>query len=92
MVETEDKEQRERHAKSFMSDVKTRLKEVSGKAYIDPQKNTVDYVLLFIPNDQIYAFMHQRDRSLLDEALKIEHRAQQREKMFAAAGAGRHVG
>jgi DNA recombination protein RmuC len=69
VVESDDDEQRERHAKLFMGDVKARLKEVSGKAYIDPQNNTVDYVLLFIPNDQIYAFMHQRDRSLLDDAL-----------------------
>ena len=70
VIESETEDDRERFAKSFMMDVKARLKEVSGKAYIDPQANTVDYVLLFIPNDQIYAFLHQRDRSLLDSALK----------------------
>ena len=70
VIESDSDEERERHAKSFMTDVKARLKEVSGKAYIDAESNTVDYVLLFIPNDQIYAFLHQRDRNLLDEALK----------------------
>lgn len=70
VIESDSDEERERHAKSFMTDVKARLKEVSGKAYIDAEANTVDYVLLFIPNDQIYAFLHQRDRNLLDEALK----------------------
>ena len=70
VIESETEDDRERFAKAFMTDVKARLKEVSGKAYIDPQANTVDYVLLFIPNDQIYAFLHQRDRSLLDDALK----------------------
>ena len=70
VIESETEDDRERFSKAFMTDVKARLKEVSGKAYIDPQANTVDYVLLFIPNDQIYAFLHQRDRNLLDEALK----------------------
>ena len=54
VIESDSDEERERHAKSFMTDVKARLKEVSGKAYIDAEANTVDYVLLFIPNDQIY--------------------------------------
>jgi DNA recombination protein RmuC len=69
VIDAEGDEQRERHTKAFMSDVKTRLKEVSSKAYIDPQNKTVDYVLLFIPNDQVYAFMHRRDPALLDAAL-----------------------
>jgi len=70
VVESESEGDRERYAKAFMTDVKARLKEVSGKAYINPEENTVDYVLLFIPNDQIYAFLHQRERTLLDEALQ----------------------
>ena len=60
VIESDSDEERERHAKSFMTDVKARLKEVSGKAYIDAEANTVDYVLLFIPNDQIYAFTSAR--------------------------------
>jgi DNA recombination protein RmuC len=69
VVESQDDDQRERHAKAFMGDVKARIKEVSGKAYINPEAKTVNYVLLFIPNDQIYAFLHERDRSLLDDAM-----------------------
>ena len=45
VIESDSDEERERHAKSFMTDVKARLKEVSGKAYIDAEANTVDYVL-----------------------------------------------
>jgi DNA recombination protein RmuC len=30
----------------------------------------VDYVLLFIPNEQIYAFIHEQDRTILDEGIK----------------------
>jgi DNA recombination protein RmuC len=54
----------------FLRDVRFHIKAVTGKDYIDPAQGTVDYVLLFIPNEQVYAFIHQEDGSLLDFALK----------------------
>ena len=53
-----------------MRDVKARIKEVTTREYINPEQNTVDYVLLFIPNEQIYSFIHEQDSSILDEGLK----------------------
>jgi DNA recombination protein RmuC len=54
----------------FLRDVKNKIREVTSRDYINPEENTVDYVLLFIPNDQIYAFIHEHDRTVLDEALR----------------------
>ena len=54
----------------FLRDVKARIKEVTTREYINPEQNTVDYVLLFIPNEQIYSFIHEQDSSILDEGLK----------------------
>jgi len=54
----------------FLRDVKARIKEVTTRAYIDPEQNTVDYVLLFIPNEQIYAFIHEQDSAILDDGIK----------------------
>jgi len=54
----------------FLSDVKARVKEVTSKDYIDPEENTVDYALLFIPNEQIYVFINEMDRTIIDEAIK----------------------
>jgi DNA recombination protein RmuC len=54
----------------FLRDVKTRIKEVTARQYIDPEQNTLDYVLLFIPNEQVYAFIHEQDTPLLDTAMK----------------------
>ena len=51
----------------FMKDVRLRMKEVVSKAYI--HENTVDYVLIFIPNEQVYSFMNEQDMSLIDDAL-----------------------
>lgn len=54
----------------FLKDVRTKLKEVTTRDYINSEQNTVDYVLLFIPNEQIYAFIHEQDSSIMDEGIK----------------------
>ena len=54
----------------FLRDVKSRIKEVTTREYINPEQNTVDTVLLFIPNEQIYAFIHEQDSSILDDGIK----------------------
>ena len=62
-----DKEQAK---KLFLGSVKDRIKEVTSRDYINPEENTVDYVLVFIPNERIYTFIQESDSSILDEALK----------------------
>jgi DNA recombination protein RmuC len=54
----------------FLRDVKAKVKEVSTRDYINPEQNTVDYVLLFIPNEQVYAFIHEQDNTILDEGIR----------------------
>jgi DNA recombination protein RmuC len=53
---------------AFVRDVRNRLKEITTRDYIDASR-TVDHVLLFIPNESVYAFMHESDPTLLDRAL-----------------------
>jgi DNA recombination protein RmuC len=54
---------------AFVRDVRNRIKEITGREYIDPAR-TVDHVLLFIPNEAVYAFIHESDAELLDRALR----------------------
>ncbi|MQY63748.1 MAG: DNA recombination protein RmuC, partial [Calditrichaeota bacterium] len=54
--------------KQFLSDVKNHVKDVASRGYIDPESGTVDYVMVFIPNESIYGFIHQNDPDLLDFA------------------------
>ncbi len=68
--ETDLESEKVKFRNSFMRDVKARIKEVTTREYINPEQNTVDYVLLFIPNEQIYSFIHEQDSSILDEGLK----------------------
>ncbi|MFC1657827.1 DNA recombination protein RmuC [Candidatus Omnitrophota bacterium] len=69
-LETREEAEKTRYKDKFLKDVKSRIKEVTTRDYINPAANTVDYVILFIPNEQIYAFINEIDRSVLDEALK----------------------
>jgi len=61
---------KERHKNQFIKDVRGRIKGVTTREYINPAENTVDYVIVFIPNEQVYAFINENDSSVLDEALK----------------------
>jgi DNA recombination protein RmuC len=55
-------------AKAFVRDVRARLKEITNRDYIDAE-TTVNCVLLFIPNESIYSFIHEHDAQLADHAL-----------------------
>ena len=69
-LEANSELEKERYRNDFLRDVKARIKEVTTREYINPEQNTVDYVLLFIPNEQIYAFIHAQDSSILDNGIK----------------------
>ena len=55
---------------AFLKDVRARVKELGGRGYVDPAGGTLDYVLLFLPNESIYGFVHEHDPALIDEALR----------------------
>lgn len=69
-LETDSDTEKTRFRNDFLRDVKNRVKEVTSREYINPEQNTVDYVLLFIPNEQIYSFIHEQDSTILDEGIK----------------------
>jgi DNA recombination protein RmuC len=54
----------------FLRDVRLRIKEVATRDYINPEQNTVDCVLLFIPSELVFAFIHEHAPTLLDEGLE----------------------
>lgn len=62
-------EDKARYKKEFEKDVKARIKEVTSRGYVSPEEGTLDYVLLFIPNEQVYAYIQEQFPGLMDEAL-----------------------
>ncbi len=69
-LEARDKVERAGFAGAFLRDVRARVRELSGRDYVDPANGTLEYVLAFIPNESIYAFIHEHDPELLDIALR----------------------
>lgn len=66
----ESEAERDRYKGAFLKDVRARIKEVTSREYINPEGGTVDYVLLFIPNESVYSFIHESDPEVLDTALR----------------------
>lgn len=64
-----DDAQREATRTAFLRDVRARVKELSGRGYADPA-TTPGYLLLFIPNESVYGFIHENDPGLADLALR----------------------
>ena len=69
-LDAKSEPERAKYRADFLRDVKARIKEVTTRDYINPEQNTVDSVLLFIPNEQIYAFIHEQDSALLDDGIR----------------------
>ena len=53
---------------AFLRDVRDHVKTLAARGYADGD-DSVDYVLLFIPNEALYAFVQEHDHSILDDAL-----------------------
>lgn len=60
---------RAKYQSDFLKDVRSRIAEVTKRGYIDPTQSTVDCVLIFIPNEQIYRFIHEVDDEIINDAL-----------------------
>jgi DNA recombination protein RmuC len=69
-LETNEDGEKTRKKDRFLRDVRARVKEITTREYINPEDNTLDYALLFIPNENVYSFIQEEDTTLLDEALK----------------------
>jgi DNA recombination protein RmuC len=62
--------ERQAHLKRFLADVRLRVKELAKREYArEGDGPAVDYVLLFLPNEQLTGFIHEHDPALLDEAM-----------------------
>ncbi len=61
--------ERLRFRRAFLSDVRGRVRELAKRDYAADERS-VDVVLLFIPNEQLYCYVQEHDAALLDEALR----------------------
>jgi DNA recombination protein RmuC len=69
-IEAEKESERTALGEQFLRDVRNRVKELTTRGYLDATDETVDCLLLFIPNEGVYAFVQEHDRALVDDALR----------------------
>lgn len=67
MSNTESKTEKKSHMKQFARDLKVKIDKVSE--YISPESDTLDYAILFVPNEMVFSFINQKFPEIIDEAL-----------------------
>jgi DNA recombination protein RmuC len=70
MLQADGDADREATRKAFLRDVRARVRELATRGYVDPGAGTLDCVLLFLPNEHVYGYVHEQDPTLLDDALR----------------------
>jgi len=67
MSVAETKKAKGDHLKQFGLDLKVKINKVSE--YIKPEEDTLDYAIMFVPNEMVFSFINQRFPDLIDFAL-----------------------
>lgn len=55
------------HLKQFGVDLKIKINKVAE--YISPEENTLDYAIMFVPNEMVFSFINQKLPGLVDQAM-----------------------
>ncbi len=70
-IEAENDHDRKRFREELVKSVRIMIKDVGSKRdYIDTAHNTVDYAIIFIPNEQVYSFVNESDPRIMDDSLR----------------------
>ena len=69
-IETDKAESKKEYMKDFERDVREKIKQVSNRNYINPADNTVDFVIMFIPNEMIFSYIYDKMHTVWQEAMK----------------------
>ena len=68
--EASDENSRNLYRDQFLKNVEERVKELERRDYVSQSnRNALDYVLLFIPNESVIGFIQQHKPTLIDAAL-----------------------
>jgi len=68
-VDADSDDARANELRHLVQAVRNHVRAVAGRGYIDPKVPTVPYVIVFIPNEQIYGLVLSAQPDLIDESL-----------------------
>lgn len=66
--EVEDELEKKKYFSQFKTDVKQKIKQVTSRDYINPEEKTLDFVILFVPNEMIFSIINDQLHDAVDEA------------------------
>jgi DNA recombination protein RmuC len=69
-LSAESEHERKRFKDELLKNTRVMIRQLTTRDYINPVENTVDYVIMFIPNEQVYSFINESDMTIMDEALR----------------------
>ena len=69
MAVAETKEAKAMHMKAFVRDVKEKINQIEKRGYIDVEHGTLDYAIMFVPNEMLFSFINQQFPDIVDEAM-----------------------
>jgi DNA recombination protein RmuC len=64
LLAADTKEQKQLHIKQFHQDLKSKILKVAE--YIQPSSDTLDYAILFVPNEMVFSFINQQLPEIID--------------------------
>ncbi len=70
MADAETTKQKQDAKREFVQDVKTKIKQITDRGYINAEEGTLDYAILFVPNEMLFSFINQQAPEVIDLALK----------------------
>ncbi len=67
MSVAESQSDKQVHVQQFKRDLKAKVDKVAE--YISPENDTLDYAIMFVPNEALFSFINQKFPDIIDEAL-----------------------
>jgi DNA recombination protein RmuC len=69
-LDAADDQQRAAELAQLVAAVRFHIGDVAKRGYIDPKAPTVNYVILFIPSEQLFGLVMDAQRDMMDDALQ----------------------
>jgi len=66
--EVNDELEKKKYLSQFRTDVKQKIKQVTSRDYINPEEKTLDFVILFVPNEMIFSIICDKLDDVVNEA------------------------
>lgn len=70
MADAEAVKDKQAAKREFVQDVKAKVKQIVDRGYINPEEGTMDYAILFVPNEMLFSFINQQAPEVIDVAMK----------------------